>query len=540
MQERRFDIFFNISIVVHKMKMKNLSAKAISMMLVCLLLLPVFSLTGAAAQGSEYPTIYIPGRNEDTLVDDVSSENPQVIEAKLEIDAALFVKELAPLIINEKWDEYCETLNGLVSPMFEEVVLDNNGNVADNSGVIFPINKDTVKKRTYPDYTYKLDTYRFEYDYRIDPYENAEILDEYVKLVMEVTGAEKVNILGRCEGSNIALAYLEKYGDPSFINHILFVWPSVYGLCGITAFFTGEISIDTDALETFLQSRSPEDSGYEIAGSMVEIMNAINALAPTEFLFDRIYKKVEKQLMPELILDTYGNMPAFWAMVNPDKYEQARDYVFAGREEEYAGLIEKIDNYQNRAGSRVAEILKEYTDAGTMFSCIAKYGYMVTPLCTEYMHTQTDGLATLKDSSLGATVADFGKELSADYIASQTAKGKGNYISPDKTIDASTCLYPDSTWFVKNCKHATMPSALNTLCSALVSCKVQPTIEQSSRYPQYMLYDSRGSALVPLTVENDIDNSDNASENTSGIKAFFDRIAAFFRSIFEMIRNLFR
>lgn len=516
----------------------NFSKKVISIILVSLMLIPSLALSGFAAQGSKYPTIYIPGRNEDTLVDDVSSENPENIRVNLDIDVAEFATQLAPLLINEQWDEYCETLNGLIAPMFEDVALDNNGEVKDNSGVVFPIDKTTVKKLTYMDYTYKLDTYKFQYDYRIDPYENAKILNEYVKLVMEVTGAEKVNILGRCEGSNIALAYLEEYGDPSFINHILFVWPSVQGLCGITAFFTGEISLDMNALEAFLNSQDTEETLIGVTSSIVEVMNAVNALAPAAGLFNKIYSKIEKQLMPELVLSTYGNMPSFWAMLEPDKYEQAKEYVFAGREEEYAGLIEKIDNYYYNAGSRVEEILKSYTDAGTMFSCVAKYGYMITPLCTEYMNAQTDGLATLEASSLGATVSNFGDTLSKEYIADVTAKGNGKYISPDKKIDASTCLYPDSTWFVKNCKHANMPSSLNTFCASLIASEVQPTVTQSTRYPQFLLYDSRGSVLVQLTEENNIDNADNGNSNNS--KSFFERIADFFRSIIEKIRNLFR
>ncbi|MBQ6862983.1 MAG: hypothetical protein IJO14_01970 [Clostridia bacterium] len=516
---------------------KDFFAKLTSILLVCLVLIPMLIIPGFAAQGSKYPTIYIPGRNEDILVDDISSDNPQNIRVNLTIDAAEFASKLAPPLMNRQWREYCETLNGLVFPMFEPVVLDKNGDVKDNSGVVFPIDTTTIKKLTYMDYTYRLDTYRFQYDYRLDPYENAKILDEYVKCVMQVTGAEKVNILGRCEGANIALAYLEEYGDPAFINHILFVWPSVYGLCGITAFFTGEISIDIDALEAFLNSKESEDTLDDFTGSMVQIMNALNALTPVETLFNTVYTEIEDQLMPELILNTYGNMPSFWAMIDPDKFEQAKEYVFTGRENEYAGLIEKIENYHSKAGSRVAEILKSYTDAGTMFSCVAKYGYMITPLCTEYMNAQTDGLSTLEDSSLGATVADFGKTLSQQHIDMAIENGTGAYISPDRIVDASTCLYPDSTWFVKNCKHANMPSSLQALCLALVSCEQQPVVSQSSRYPQFMLYDARGSVLVPLTEENNIDNAN--SGNSNGIRGIFAKIVDFFRTLFEKIKNIF-
>ncbi len=522
------------------MKNKKLFLKRIIItLLVCSFLIPVAALNCFAAQGSKYPTIYVPGRNEDILVDDVSSENPQNIRVNLSVNVSEFVEKLAPPLLNEQWDVYCENLSGLITPMFADVALDKSGSVKDNSGVIFPFDTSTVKKLTYMDYTYKLDTYKFQYDYRLDPYENAEILDEYVKCVMEVTGAEKVNILGRCEGSNIALAYLEGYGDPSFINHILFVWPSVYGLCGITAFFTGEISLDMNALELFLKSEKSESSLIGISSAVVQVMNGMNALSPVPNLFSKIYAKIEKQIMPELVLNTYGNMPAFWAMIAPEKYEQARKYVFEGREDEYAELLAKTDNYYNKAGSRVDEILKSYTDAGTMFSCVAKYGYMITPVCTEYMNVQTDGLATLEAVSLGATSADFGKTLSQEYISDAAAKGNGKYISPDKVVDASTCLYPDSTWFVKNCEHANMPSSLNTFCASLMASEKQPTVWDSNRYPQYLIYDSKGKVVVPLEAENN-EAEDSEGDNAEAEKGFFAKIAAFFRAIIEKIKNLFR
>ena len=47
----------------------------------------------------------------------------------------------------------------------------------------------------------------------------------------------------------------------------------------------------------------------------------------------------------------------------------------------------------------------------------------------------------------------------------------------------------------------------------------------------------RGSALVPLTEDNDIENAN--SGNAGGIRGFFARIADFFRNIIEKIKSFF-
>ncbi|MDO4380719.1 MAG: hypothetical protein Q4D20_07595, partial [Clostridia bacterium] len=352
--------------------------KIISILLALVLFLGAVSVSASAVTyvlkpGSKYPTIYIPGRDEGTLVDDVDSETAENIRAEINVNVSEFASALIPkltqAVATDDWDEYCETLEGLIAPMFEKVVLDENGERKDNSGVKFSF--DNLRNTTQTDYTYRIDTYRFEYDWRIDPYENAEILDEYIKAVMNVTGAEKVNILGRCEGANIVLPYLEKYGDSSKINSILFAWPSVYGLEGTTSFFTGDISVNIDA---FSVSMTTDSSVPKIASSMISILGMFGFLDGGEKAFDYIYSRVKEKLMPKMILDTFGTMPSLWSMVSPERYDEAKAFVFSGREEQYAGLIEKIDNYHNKVGLHIADILKEYTEAGVNFSCVAKYG----------------------------------------------------------------------------------------------------------------------------------------------------------------------
>lgn len=56
-------------------------------------------------------------------------------------------------------------------------------------------------------------------------------------------------------------------------------------------------------------------------------------------------------------------------------------------------------------------------------------------------------------SSLGATVSKIGTAFSDEYIESRKALGYEKYISPDRQTDASTCVFPEYTWFLKNAIH---------------------------------------------------------------------------------------
>jgi len=86
------------------------------------------------------------------------------------------------------------------------------------------------------------------------------------------------------------------------------------------------------------------------------------------------------------------------------------------------------------------------------FGVIAGYGLPIPPLGVNH-NDNGDITVDTKNSSLGATVAGLFDTLDQDYIDSRIAEGYGEYISPDKKIDASTCIFPETTWFVKNKHH---------------------------------------------------------------------------------------
>ena len=90
---------------------------------------------------------------------------------------------------------------------------------------------------------------------------------------------------------------------------------------------------------------------------------------------DWTQEKIYEGLVPRLAIAIFATFPSYWSIVEPARFEEARDFVFktagAGFEEEYAGLIEKINNNYKNVTSRKEEIIKacqrlSKTDTGAL------------------------------------------------------------------------------------------------------------------------------------------------------------------------------
>ena len=122
------------------------------------------------------------------------------------------------------------------------------------------------------------------------------------------------------------------------------------------------------------------------------------------------------------------------------------------------------------------------------------------PNCTS-SDMVSDQFASVERSSFGATTSTVYETLSDEYIAHRTAEGKGHYISPDKHIDASTCLTPDSTWFIKGSSHSNWTTYELKILYEVASADRQLTVKDFP-YTQFMVYDTKADLLYPMTEEN--------------------------------------
>ncbi len=407
------------------------------------------------------------------------------------------------------YDNYYSALQKEIGELFSGILLDKNGNNSNGSG-ISQENKNTMEYWLTHDQKkgkgyYGLFDYIFWYDWRLDPLETAEELHTFIAGIKESTGAKKVSIAARCLGSSVATAYVAKYGTED-IHAIAFNGGVVNGAEILSETISGKFCLDGNAVNRFLI----DCNGYGLFNVDTFINETIDMLSKAGVFEvisgvtkETIYYTVVKGVTSALALSTFFTFPSYWAAVKSEDYETAKEYVFgkegSEKRREYAGLIAKLDNYDKKVRQKIPEIMNEINDSGNL-AVIAKYGSQIVPVI-ESRNELADQFATVKSASYGATTSDIYSTLSDDYITQRISEGKGKYISPDKQIDASTCLFPDQTWFVKGVKHSNWTNTENDIIYAILKAENQLTVEDSP-LSQFIVYDNETKKGAAMTQEN--------------------------------------
>ena len=464
--------------------MKKAFKSIISLLLVTLMLIPM-GIPSSAASGAAVPTVYCQGQGS-TLV---NANGEQVYPLHLPDGGIMaIVEECMPLFINAltkgEYDAWYDKLREEVIPLFADIQLDNNGESVNGVHIAWGWNKNSLKGVSG---VYYLTDYMFESDWRLDPFDNADILHAYITDIKERTGSEKVNLIGRCEGANIVMAYLAEYGYED-INCVEIYISPVYGMDAVGTAFSGNFDFDTASLEEWMDGYVDlgDDILSELLYSFLSLAQSTGVLSLTGLALDVFAMKLYNEILPELLLGSFGTFPGIWAMVDAKNYEDAKEVIFGGKEDEYAGLIAKLDDYNVRVRQRADTILQEAASAGVKIAVFAKYGYINFPLDNSAAEL-SDGYVTVNASSFGATCAPRGQILSDAYIADLTAAGNDKYLSPDSNIDASTCLFPDTTGFIKNSTHVDFPNSIHVLMEKFLHSDGTMTVFSDPSYPQYMI-----------------------------------------------------
>ena len=176
-------------------------------------------------------------------------------------------------------------------------------------------------------------------------------------------------------------------------------------------------------------------------------------------------------------------------------------------------------------------MLRGLRDAGYEIGVLAKYGF-ATDALFDGAEQLSDGKAYLKHSSFGATAANFGETLPEAYLAEAAAKGTSKYVSPDRMVDASTCLFPDSTWIVGAIQHQDSPGFLNAFAYRFLSAETPMTVESDPAFPQFLLNDN--GALTPMTEENQSQSLARPER-----RGFWPALKEFFVQLFRYLKAWF-
>ncbi len=324
-------------------------------------------------------------------------------------------------------------------------------------------------------------TYFFTYDWRKTPEQIADELHGLVETARRNSGKDKVNIICASMGGMVTTAYFYYYGTYN-VESAVFLSGAQNGtyVCGDA--LNGRIVFDGDVLVKFINGATDDNVFLKIFIGIFDMLGVVDFIA--DIANDMVSESFDRG--NDLMLrDSLGAFCGFWALCPDADFESGVENIFGGHEEEYPVLLEKIDSVKDFVFSTEDTLLGAKKD-GVKISFVSNYNSGLVPVY-EKANLNGDNVLEAELTSNFATIAPLGETLSKAYIENADSK----YISPDNVIDASTAVFKDNTWFVKDAPHvaADYRTGFSEFTFTLLESETQPTVDTFEKYPQFMIAD---------------------------------------------------
>lgn len=321
-----------------------------------------------------------------------------------------------------------------------------------------------------------------------DPMESAKGIDGFIDAVLEKTGAEKVNLATVSLGGTMLSAYAETGKNLSKVHKIVNMVSLLNGTDIIADFIDRDFNVSDEFFrKEYFPIVMESLTGDRTLGNLV---NILLHLMPRK-LFEGIVSAAYGTLHDTLIV----NNPQFWAMVPAERYEALADKWIKNDV-----LRTKTDAFQ-QARLNLKNNLLSMSKNGTEVYSICGYNLSYTDgdyaffgAVKSSANANSDGIIPVSSTSLGATAVKAGTQFSKEYLDSHDSK----YISPDKCVDASTCLFPERTWFFSGQHHEVGRNDAIIRLTALILNGAVKDVSSTTLFPQFNgARNSRAMTRVP-------------------------------------------
>ena len=497
----------------------KLYKKTISV-LICLIMVFALAVPAFAAETMvKCPTIFVQGLQSSTLYTDIENPTESIVIPDSATLIELVKEEVLPAFIlyaaNKDIDKLALTLTSVANEAFQGWANNPDGTPVGNSGAI--------NKYPNPAHLNGDSQIYFKYDWRGDPFVIAAELNDYINYIIENTEYDKVAISSHSLGGIVTLTYLSVYGYDK-ISGIVFDSPAIEGVQYVADLFCGEIEFTSEGVLTFFKGTLGENEYQELISSSLDILEMAGLSELVIGTFDEALDKITPTVFRETLLPIFGSWLSIWAMVPADRIDEAMAYVFDDfcKDQDLSVIRGKIEEYNRVVRDNRIDTLLGYDKVGRV-AVISRYGHTCFPITSSW-DLVGDAVIETQSSSLGAVTAPLGDYFSDEYLEGKDMK----YISPDKTVDASGCLFPEKTWFIKEILHEETKYTVQ-MHSQLLFGKEEATCDNSD-YARFSIFDRETD-----TISADSSKPQKAEELTplqrlfNFLKAFFEKLVQWFK-----------
>lgn len=498
--------------------MNNKLIKVISIVL-CLVLASgtALSIAGAVtvnARESQYPSIIVPGvfQSEVKMYDEngnVMSNSdgdeysaPFFLEGTNDIVKYALKNALLPLasVLLTQYDFEDRAASAIADTLGDvmtgNIALDKEGNIIKN--IRATEYNTSVANLSEHDREYVLDQvplqdyinkvgadklYFFSYVSTGNMIATAERLYELIQTAKSETGMDKVNIVPISQGGSVCDALMQIYEDKgesfsSDIHRVVYIVPAADGAAVLGDIYRYGLLDDDDALYGYMfPALLDEDQEW-----LAYLINIILRIFPNANLNTILDKAVDA-----LIVDGLGNSTLMWGLIPSEDYPACAEKYLS--DPSMASIKAQTDWFY-AAQCATRDRILQYKAEGVEFFDVVDYDYELYRICDSWNEENADGIIDTDSESFGATAAPVGQSLPDDYVQAETyctCPGEHNHMDGTRTVDASTGILCETTFYFKYQDHE-KTARNNVLISLAIRILTDDTfvdVYSDPAYPQF-------------------------------------------------------
>lgn len=561
--------------------MKNsLVKRTLSIVLSAIMLVScAVSVFAATENNSIDPVIIVGGIDANPLIANPNSQDAETVFPPSDAEMNYFIGKLITLmntaVASNNYDEILNYTYSWVYPIMDKISMNNDGTKKSNNVGVQKYTHSLSYYRTDAQLLEKVagtlgkgmaeklgynNIYVFQYDWRLDPFDNANSLAEFVKEVKAASHKDQVSIVSEGYGANVAVTYLSEHSETAHkdVSKFVTVSSAFMGTSLIGDLFTGNLIVkdstfsypnnvgygqfqnltsayirwSNDFSDNPITAFSTWLTNYILNGEWETQSYIINIMTMMGHTITKMYDKYLREML--------RNYLGLWAMVPLEYYDDAYEYMFIDREEPNASLVKKINAYKKLQKS-ASSILTDAQKAGIDVSVVAMWDLQLLPIGNDYMPSESGnderdindmsnelyGLSAQSDGVIDTYYASFGAYCTALNDVGRAAlimqtKDKDHdhlsstydYLDPKHKlgaichyIDASTCALPENTYFIRNMKHGSFQEGSNTIdLIDWLACDDDTNINARWEFGQFMTINRYVDPAI-LVVDSDKDKN---------------------------------
>lgn len=339
---------------------------------------------------------------------------------------------------------------------------------------------------------------------------NIAIVDELYQFIQQVkqeTGHNKVNLVPISLGGTIANGLLEYYPNVyQELNKVIYIVPALDGSSIVGDVYKKDLTfLDKEQLYHSFLERLMEES-------QAKLIEIAFRLFPDEVLMSFLDYTVDALISKVLV-----NCTNMWALIPSKDYPELAQKLLSSPEK--AEIKKQTDRYYS-AQVNSDKNIKKLVDNGIKVFNIVDYDFPLYNVGNSWNDGNADGVIHLDSTSMGAYAARVGETLPESYAQKNTVcqNPEHNHISPDRVVDASTGMLPDTTFYFDGQGHegTGRNDVIMTLAIALLKDDAIENVYSDPSFPQFNI----GRETKNL-INSDLPNAKSSLEkiNSGELKA---------------------